>query len=443
MLSGFLATLVVLGCALIPSINGFPHMDKLAATFAKSSLDPRAYGHGYGHRYGYGGRHRNWSRKQLVDVTGAHAFHPPGPGDSRGPCPAQNALANHGYLNHSGYTTVEDCTKANLEVFGLDRPFSQILCFFAQLGGSNFDTLSWAIGNTTASDPVIAPDASSTGPGPGLAQSHDIFEGDHSMFQSDWNFTNGADASDIYLPYFQQMWDDALPNGTFDDYGIFLKHHQRRVEESVQTNPCFFNGPFSGVTATPGGFVFAYRLYANNTPEHPDGTVSKETLASFFGVEIQGDGSLKKKPFGHEQIPDYWYKRARPYTVPDFLPDYAELLKADNRTAIIGGNTNGTNTFSGVDTGNYSGGVYPDLVEGNSFTCFYYRFASGFLKDRLQNKVGPGLQHLGSTIQQVLDSVFGQIIGTAGVSVCPPANITEYSTLTPYCGNILRNLTAN
>lgn len=31
---------------------------------------------------------------QKVDVSGAHAFTPPGSGDQRGPCPGLNALAN-------------------------------------------------------------------------------------------------------------------------------------------------------------------------------------------------------------------------------------------------------------------------------------------------------------------------------------------------------------
>ena len=45
--------------------------------------------------------------QQLVDVTGAHAFVPPGSGDERGPCPGLNALANHGYLPHNGIGSIE------------------------------------------------------------------------------------------------------------------------------------------------------------------------------------------------------------------------------------------------------------------------------------------------------------------------------------------------
>ena len=42
------------------------------------------------------------AQAQAIDVSGSHAFLPPGAGDLRGPCPGLNALANHGYLPHNG-----------------------------------------------------------------------------------------------------------------------------------------------------------------------------------------------------------------------------------------------------------------------------------------------------------------------------------------------------
>ena len=69
----------------------------------------------------------------------------------------------------------------------------------------------------------------------------------------------------------------------------------------------FLNAPFAGVVAAPGGHAFAYRLMANHTPEFPDGTLTKETLASFFSVGIDSDGSIYGKGMGYEQIPNNWY----------------------------------------------------------------------------------------------------------------------------------------
>ncbi|KAF2760167.1 Cloroperoxidase [Pseudovirgaria hyperparasitica] len=45
---------------------------------------------------------------------------PPGPTDVRGPCPALNSLANHGFINHTGRNlTVADVAAANEAVFNL------------------------------------------------------------------------------------------------------------------------------------------------------------------------------------------------------------------------------------------------------------------------------------------------------------------------------------
>jgi hypothetical protein len=49
-----------------------------------------------------------------VDVSGAHAFAAPDfdAGDQRGPCPGLNALANHGYIAHTGITTFTELLTA-------------------------------------------------------------------------------------------------------------------------------------------------------------------------------------------------------------------------------------------------------------------------------------------------------------------------------------------
>lgn len=55
---------------------------------------------------------------QLIDVSGAHAFLAPGASDLRGPCPAMNALANHGYIARDGYTNFQEALDAITKVFG-------------------------------------------------------------------------------------------------------------------------------------------------------------------------------------------------------------------------------------------------------------------------------------------------------------------------------------
>lgn len=56
---------------------------------------------------------------QYVSNQGAHAFNPPSGSDQRGPCPGLNAMANHGYLDHSGVGSIQDFIDGTTEAFGM------------------------------------------------------------------------------------------------------------------------------------------------------------------------------------------------------------------------------------------------------------------------------------------------------------------------------------
>lgn len=56
---------------------------------------------------------------QRISTSGQYKFVPPGSGDLRGPCPGLNALANHGYLPHNGYTSLTQAVEATNKVFGM------------------------------------------------------------------------------------------------------------------------------------------------------------------------------------------------------------------------------------------------------------------------------------------------------------------------------------
>jgi len=63
-----------------------------------------------------------------------HRFVPANPGDSRAPCPALNALANHGYLPHSGRDIgLLQLTQALRDVYNLSLPFALFLSFIGIL----------------------------------------------------------------------------------------------------------------------------------------------------------------------------------------------------------------------------------------------------------------------------------------------------------------------
>jgi hypothetical protein len=98
--------------ALLFSASAFPHVtEEVAARLASAQLRSAKK------------RAVTFSpAAQLVDVTGKHAFVPPNfaAGDTRGPCPGLNALANHNYIPHNGVAAWTDI--ANQTVSGTFHP---------------------------------------------------------------------------------------------------------------------------------------------------------------------------------------------------------------------------------------------------------------------------------------------------------------------------------
>lgn len=45
----------------------------------------------------------------------------------------------------------------------------------------------------------------------------------------------------------------------------------KRFDESIATNPYFYYGPYSGVFARSGGYLFSGRLMSNHSKEFPRG----------------------------------------------------------------------------------------------------------------------------------------------------------------------------
>ncbi|KAI9798241.1 MAG: hypothetical protein M1835_002727 [Candelina submexicana] len=102
----------------------------------------------------------------------------------------------------------------------------------------------------------------------------------------------------------------------------------------------------------------------------------------------------------------------------------------------MGGNTGGPNTFTGIDIGNMTGGVFnsENLQDWNNFACFQYRLLQEALNSQLNNPAGAGLLSLGSTLGQAIDNVYGQLLGPEGTDGCLTANVKDDRTYSQYCG---------
>jgi hypothetical protein len=90
-----------------------------------------------------------------------------------------------------------------------------------------------------------------------------------------------------------------------------------RLQQSIDNNPYFFNGPFSGVLVQPAAYTFIYRFMSNKSAEYPEGYLDGDVLKSFFSITGGPDTGFTWTE-GNEWIPDNWYKRAidDEYTIP-------------------------------------------------------------------------------------------------------------------------------
>lgn len=337
------------------------------------------------------------AKDQYVDVSegSGHEWVAPGPDDIRGPCPGLNAFANHGFLPHNGYATITQFLDVTMSVVGMGPILAG---FLAVLGASvDGDGTAWSIGGT----PTAAQAGSPLGPfGNGLSGSHNKYESDASPTRGD--LYQVGDNSETRADQFNQLIN--MSPGGFVTLDSLTKFRSERFDTQIQQNPFFFNGPFTGVLVQPAAYTFIYRFMANHTQENPIGELSYSTIASWFGYEKEGDSYVVKNQ-GHERIPNNWYRRALayPYENTYFLADVANAAALYPKFLNIGGNTGKTNTFTGVNVEDLSGGLFngQSLAEGNNFACLAYQFAAQAKPDvalgaltQLTNALSPALSAL-------------------------------------------------
>lgn len=158
---------------------------------------------------------------------------------------------------------------------------------------------------------------------------------------------------------------------------------------SINNNPYYFNAPFSGVVVVPAAHNFIINLMSNHSAAEPNGYLDGEQLKTFFGISGQPGSFVWNK--GQEQIPQNWYRRpsANPYDVAAVFADLGAQYAQYPETFKLGGNTGTTNSFTGVDVGNLTGGAYnaQTLMQGNNLGCFAFQALQVGLPDALHGVV--------------------------------------------------------
>ncbi|KAF8674116.1 Peroxidase, family 2 [Rhizoctonia solani] len=363
--------------------------------------------------------------KQKIDVTGKHAFQPPGAGDKRGPCPGLNALSNHGYLPHNGVVTFTKAIEASNKVFGMGIDVATVLSTLGVVLDGNPLTFIWSIGGPTG-ELVLPPLLASP---QGLSGSHNKYESDSSPTRWDAYMNNG-DGNTLNLTYFKKLY-DRLPEGDSKanfDYNVIVANRVERFKTSVSENPNFFYGPFSGIVASGTAHAFVTRLMSNHSVESPQGTLNHEVLKSFFAVS--GNSANLTYQRGYERIPTNWYKRPTDYSALDLTADLLSASLEHPEFLSIGGNTGKVNSFAGVNLNNITGGVYNsvNLLQGNNLLCFAFQAAQQAVPDVLKGGILGDL----ASILSLLTSKITPILSGLG---CPQLTKYDKSAFKIYPGS--------
>lgn len=184
-------------------------------------------------------------------------WHPAGAGDSRGPCPGLNTLANHGFLPHNGRNFTLDILKQGLRgSFNFTEALTEIL--FAAAITTN-------------------PEANATTFGLDTLSRHNILEHDASLSRPDKYFS-----PDDFISFNATVFEKTKAEWTGDNIDIQMAANARiaRINESKATNPDFaFSAVATQASASEGA---AYML---GFGDRATNTAKKELVVYFFENE--------------------------------------------------------------------------------------------------------------------------------------------------------------
>lgn len=155
---------------------------------------------------------------------------------------------------------------------------------------------------------------------------------------------------------------------------------------------------------------------ANKSSEYPEGLLTGDVLKSFYAMS--GDYPNFKYTPGYEAFPNNWYKRnpVDYYTIPYLSLDANTMALSHPQFFSVGGNTGKTNTFTGIDPANLTGGVYTDsnILEGNNLICYGLELSLQEAPDFLS-----GLYSDTNAAEDALGTAIDKATGALG---CPKLN---------------------
>ncbi|KAJ7615745.1 Chloroperoxidase [Mycena polygramma] len=223
-------------------------------------------------------RQTDTGTKRVPDAD--HPFIAPGPNDMRGPCPAMNTLANHGYISRNGITNFQEIIRGTAEAFNIDRDMSSGMAALNLLTRGNPFVNKISIGGISPFVPPLP--GRIDGPETQGIAKHGRVEGDASMTRSDVHIGDNRNFN-------QTLWDEDLAQlAKFGDDGpdgpatVFnlqtLIEMKRQNLESDQALDPEFAIPIRRLNAAFGAPSLIMSVFANGTTKQ----ATKRIISSFF-----------------------------------------------------------------------------------------------------------------------------------------------------------------
>ncbi|KAJ7477533.1 Chloroperoxidase [Mycena latifolia] len=238
-------------------------------------------------------RQTDTGTKRIPDAD--HPFIAPGPDDMRGPCPAMNTLANHGYISRNGITTFEEIILSTAEAFNLNRDMSSNMAAINILTRGNPFVNKISIGGVSPFVPPLP--GQIDGPETQGIAKHGRVEGDASMTRSDVHIGDNRNFNqtlwDMDLEQLAKFGDDG-PDGPATVFNLqTLIEMGRQSLESDQVLDPEFAIPLRRLSLVFGAESLIMSVFANGTTKQ----ATKRIITSFFM---------------NQTFPENWFRAAVP-----------------------------------------------------------------------------------------------------------------------------------
>ncbi|KAJ7038790.1 Chloroperoxidase [Mycena alexandri] len=225
----------------------------------------------------------------------AHPYIAPGPNDQRGPCPAMNTLANHGYVSRNGITTFEEIIIGAQEAFNFDQSLIAAMIAPNFLAHGNVFVNKISIGGVSEFVPPLPYNID--GPATlGIAK-HGRVEGDASLSRSDAFIGDNRNFNqtiwNMNLEEIAQFADDGPDGpGTVVNLQTLIEIKRQNFESDQALNPQF-DLPIRRYNAIFAAPAVAVAVFSNGTTNQ----LTKNILNSFIE---------------HQTFPKNWFRAAAP-----------------------------------------------------------------------------------------------------------------------------------